>query len=176
MADARNRPKAKQGRPCKLTETDKEVAVALFSVGLSRAAVARYLRVAPQTVSNTAARDMAFGDRLEQARASLETRHLAKLGLFSQRSWRASAWALEKLAPERFADPESPAAIRREQQRRARSLAALIRQVNRLIDRQRIESAQSDRLKSEMVEAIEAAFRGLIEGEQSGSRSESRAA
>ncbi len=101
----RNRP---VGRPPALDVTKREVGVALVSVGCTRTQAAKYLEVSPQTVLNTARRDPEFARRLNRAEADLQRKHLRNVRSACGRSWRASVWALQQLAPERFAaiDPQ----------------------------------------------------------------------
>lgn len=79
--------------------------VALVAVGCSPTEAARYVGVAPQTIINTGRRDPVFADRVDRAAAAFEAAHLRNLQTATGRSWRASAWVLERLAPKRFADP-----------------------------------------------------------------------
>lgn len=97
------------GRPPALDATKREVAIALVAVGCTRAQAARYLEVSPQTLANTARRNPEFGQRLDRAEANLQREHLRKIRTPDGRSWRASAWALQQMAPARFAAPEEPA-------------------------------------------------------------------
>lgn len=90
------------GRPPALDATKREVVVALVAAGWPRSRAARYVGVSPQTVLNTAGRDSEFAGRLDRAEAELRRDHLTNLAAVSGRSWRASAWALERLAPDRF--------------------------------------------------------------------------
>ena len=92
----------KYGRPPVLDETKCEVAIALVAVGCSLSTVARYLGVHRETLRRNAVRHPEFGKRLAQAAASLEWSHLRKVTQASGRSWRASAWMLERINPQRF--------------------------------------------------------------------------
>ncbi len=92
----------KRGRPAALDNAKQDVIVGMLSLGCTRAAAARYLGCAPETVRKTAKRDDHFAERMRQAEMNLEMKHMSNLVNASGRSWRASAWALERLNPKRF--------------------------------------------------------------------------
>ena len=91
-------PQPRRGRPPALDATKREVVAALLTAGWTRARAARYVGVSPQTVLNTAARDPEFAARLARAEARCRIEHFQNIAAASGRSWRASAWALERLA------------------------------------------------------------------------------
>lgn len=90
--------KRRRGRPPSLDATKREVVVALLTAGWTRTRAARYVGVSPQTLINTAARDPAFATRLSNAEAVARVEHYCNIAAASGRSWRASAWALERLS------------------------------------------------------------------------------
>lgn len=96
----------RKGRPPTLDLAKREVIIALVSVGCTRTYAARYLGISPQTVLNTAARNEEFALRIEQAAANLQVDHLQTVAVASRRTWQASAWVLERIAPERFSNPQ----------------------------------------------------------------------
>lgn len=100
------------GRPRVLDHAKRDVIIALVSVGCTRTYAARYLKISPQTVLNTAARDPEFAKQLEQAAASYKVENLKRVNAASQRNWKASAWVLERVDPQRFANPKSRIARR----------------------------------------------------------------
>lgn len=158
--------KSRGGRPARLDGTLREVVIALVASGLSRTAAARQVGVAPQTVFNTAIRDPEFGRRLEQAANELQFAHLRIVQRASGRSWRASAWALERIAPERFGDPDrrsrrrAVARVWREAMRRLRAEAiAICRQELG----SKLSAAEIDRLSARLSEAIDEAARSASE-------------
>ena len=106
----------KRGRPEALDNTKREVIVGMLSLGCTRANVARYVGCSPETLRKTAYRDPKFAERMRQAEMNLEIKHLNNLTNASSKSWRASAWALERLNPRRFgrrrADSFSPEQIK----------------------------------------------------------------
>lgn len=127
-------PKRGPGRPEALDATAREVLVALLTAGVSRAAAARYVEVSPQTLANTADRDPAFAKRLELAEASHLFEHALVVEMASQKNWRASAWALGRLAPDRFGDPNRRALRRSRVNRLRRWLKRAPERVGRILD------------------------------------------
>lgn len=100
------------GRPQVLDEHKKKTILALLNVGCTRRTAAGYVNCDPKTIYNTAQRDPAFAERLARAENAAEFAHLANLNKAGQelRYWRASAWVLERLFPDRFG-VRSPDAI-----------------------------------------------------------------
>ncbi len=123
-----------RGRPEALDATAREVLVALLSAGVSRAAAARYVEVCPQTLSNTADRDPAFAARLDLAGASHLFEHARVIEMASQENWRASAWALGRLAPARFGDPERRTLRRSRTKSQRRLLVETPTKIERILD------------------------------------------
>ncbi len=106
----------KRGRPAALDNSKMDVIVGMLSLGCTRANAARYVGCAPETLRKTAYRDPKFAERMRQAEMNLEMKHMNNLTNASGRSWRASAWVLERLNPRRFgrrrADSFSPEQIK----------------------------------------------------------------
>jgi hypothetical protein len=86
----------------KLDEFKKREIAAILAVGGSRATAAKYVRCAPHTIRRTAQRDPAFAAQLKRAEAQLEVVHLTNIETAGRKNWRASAWLLERMFPERF--------------------------------------------------------------------------
>lgn len=128
------KPDRRRGRPEALGVTAREVVVALLTAGVSRAAAARYVGVCPQTLKNTADRDLAFASRLDRAEASHLLQHARVIGVASEASWRPSAWALERLLPDRFGDPDRRTLRRSRARRRRRLLALWPGHIRRVLD------------------------------------------
>jgi hypothetical protein len=92
------------GRPQSLTDSKKKTILALLTVGCSRTTAARYVNCDPKTIYNTAQRDREFADELARAETSAEYAYLARLFKAGDdpKYWRAAAWALERMHPDRF--------------------------------------------------------------------------
>ncbi|MEN0110670.1 MAG: hypothetical protein AAF805_08080 [Planctomycetota bacterium] len=143
-ADERVTPR-RRGRKPRLGPTERAVIVALVEAGVTRTAAARYVGVAPQTVWNTERRDPEFGQQVERAAARLRLAHLRVIDKVVGRSWRASAWALARLQPERFADPEGRAARRRRARAVGRTRRWLERELTRIVADASVPLGESDR-------------------------------
>jgi hypothetical protein len=92
------------GRPQTLDESKKKTIIAILSVGCTRAAAASYVNCNPKTISNTAKRDPYFAEQLTHVELAVEAAHLANIlkAAKEKRHWRASAWALERIFPEKY--------------------------------------------------------------------------
>ena len=92
----------KNGRPFAITKEKEEILINLLSDGVSQCKAAIYIGVNEKTVMEYKDRFPEFTERIE--RAKLETHKLAhksiKVGML--KDWRAGAWWLERMEPERF--------------------------------------------------------------------------
>ncbi len=147
QSDSEKKTRGLRGRPPVFDRTKREVVVALVSVGCTRTYAARYLGVSPQTVLNTAARDTDFAVRIEQAAANLQMDHLRTVSTASRRSWHASAWLLERIAPDRFANPHSRSARRQILKRFRKAIFAILE-----------EEIDESSLRERLVKRIQQAF------------------
>ncbi len=88
-----------------LTDEKRNAIVAILSVGCPRYVAARYVGCSPTTIARTAARDPQFAARLRQAQAGVELAFLRRIGKAADKEqyWRAAAWALERMYPQRYA-------------------------------------------------------------------------
>jgi hypothetical protein len=97
------------GRPPALDETKKSQILALLKTGCGKLTAA--VDCHPQTIANTAKRDPEFAQKLALAENAAQLIHLENLNRAASdaKYWRASAWALERLNPDRFArsDPDA---------------------------------------------------------------------
>lgn len=92
----------KNGRPFAITKEKEEMLINMLSDGMSQAKACRYIGICEQTIIRHRERFSEFSERLEKA--MLETHKLAhksiKVGML--KDWRAGAWWLERIEPERF--------------------------------------------------------------------------
>jgi hypothetical protein len=88
----------------KLDEGKQREIVAILSVGCSRRTAALYVGCCVDTIRNTAERDADFAARLQQAETSHEILHMKNINSAAadSRYWRAAAWALERIYPDRY--------------------------------------------------------------------------
>jgi len=142
---------AKRGRRA-LDEGKRREVVAILSVGCSQNTAAKYVGCTPQTIRREGDRDAAFGAAIRQAKCNAELglvksiRNAAK----KEQYWRAAAWALERLFPEKYAR-RGPDVITTEQ------LAQILAQIAEMI----VVQAPADKYRKKMVKGVEAIARGL---------------
>lgn len=106
----------KGGRPPVLDAMKRAEILTIISVGCSRRAAARYVGCAPSTIGATAQRDPEFARQLTRAEQRSQIgliKSIREAGKMAQ-SWRAAAWALERMNPEDFA-PRGPDVVSGEQ-------------------------------------------------------------
>jgi predicted Zn-dependent peptidase len=112
----------------KLDEIKKREIFAILTVGGTRLMAAQYVGCHVETIRKTALRDAAFADQLRKAELGPELTFLRNIQLASKdpKQWRASAWALERLFPDRYGR-RSPDSITPEQ------LAEVIREMGTIV-------------------------------------------
>ena len=96
---------SRRGRPPVLDEVKKAEILAVLATGCSRQSAANYVGCDLKTIYNTAQRDPEFAEKLVSRESSVEVAHLVNLKNAGKetRFWRASAWSLERLLPDRYA-------------------------------------------------------------------------
>jgi hypothetical protein len=92
------------GRPPVLNETKKSQIIALLKSGCGKLTAAAAVNCHPQTIANTARRDPEFAKKLALADNAAQLVHLENVNKAATdvKYWRASAWVLERLNPDRF--------------------------------------------------------------------------
>jgi hypothetical protein len=102
---------ATPGRPCVLDDKKRTIILALLKSGCSRTTAAISVGCHPKTILNTAKRDPEFAERLAMAENVAEFIHLENINKAGKemKYWRASAWMLERIDPDRFgkSDPDA---------------------------------------------------------------------
>lgn len=91
-----------RGRPTVLDPVKQITVCALVGAGLSQREAAEYVDCSPAAITRLAQSDPLFASRLRFARAKAEASGVRRLMLAGARSWRASAWFLERRYPERY--------------------------------------------------------------------------
>jgi len=88
----------------KLDETKKREVFAILTVGGTRLMAAQYVGCHVETIRRKALLDPVFADQLRKAELGPELTFLRNIQLASKdpKQWRASAWALERLFPDRY--------------------------------------------------------------------------
>lgn len=94
----------KPGRPRILDKQKKSRILSILRLGCSRLTAANAVNCHPRTIFNTAKRDPEFAAKLALAENAAELVHMENVNNAGKdvKYWRASAWMLERLHPERF--------------------------------------------------------------------------
>ena len=97
-----NQPK--RGRPPTLDETKRAQICGVLSVGGGMALAADAVGCCVRTIYNTMERDAKFKAEIKRARAGSEIKLLKCIddAAMEPRYWRAAAWKLERIRPERY--------------------------------------------------------------------------
>lgn len=87
-----------------LDDVRKREVFAILNVGGTRLMAAEYVGCHVETIRKAAIRDRAFAKQLRRAELGPELTFLRNIQQASKdpRQWRASAWALERLYPDRY--------------------------------------------------------------------------
>jgi hypothetical protein len=105
----------------------------------------------PRTVRNEVARNSEFADQLRQAKSRAQVSPLRTMQEAARTNWRAAAWWLERIDPEKFAPPEPATFGRREANRFVADLLTIIDQV-----------VTNHRQREQFCELISAALPGIM--------------
>jgi hypothetical protein len=87
-------------RPSILDNPKKEIACALARAGMTGRWIAAFFGCDESTLRYALERDESFRLRFDQARALMFLDHLTHIASAASKSWRASAWLLERAFPE----------------------------------------------------------------------------
>jgi hypothetical protein len=140
------------GRPRVLDEKKKSQILALIKTGCGKRAAAGAVNCHPETIANTAKRDPDFAKRLALAENASMLTHLENVNRAGSdvKYWRASAWVLERLNPDRFSKL-MPDAISRPQ------LAALMQQLGEAL----VEEVPVARHRQQVLKRFDKILNGL---------------
>ena len=91
--------------PLKFDDTKRREVCAILAVGGTRLMAATYVGCCVDTIRESARRDESFAEQLRKAELGPEITFLKCLQTAASdvKQWRAAAWALERLFPERYA-------------------------------------------------------------------------
>lgn len=90
------------GRPRALDDVKRREVIALISAGSSVEGAARYVGCAASTIRREALRNPQFNEDLRRASLTAELNPLQAIREASKKYWRAGAWLLERINPQRF--------------------------------------------------------------------------
>ena len=100
----------------KLTSKQKKEVLAFLSVGCSRAAAARCIRISPYMLNREMSEQPQFAEDIAKAEEGIEIFFLSRIRNAAQKEqhWRAAAWVLERRFPQRYGNkkPENLTAER----------------------------------------------------------------
>ena len=87
-----------------LSKAEREVALAMLAVGVSRESASRSLGRASKTIDELFQSDDSFAKAVLKAEEESEQYYLSRIREASKdvRGWRAAAWMLERRQPERY--------------------------------------------------------------------------
>jgi len=94
------------GRPRAIDDIKRREICAVVATGCSIADAARYIGCAPTTIRREALRNPEFHEALRQAEMGSQLGPLTLVRKAANSNWRAAAWLLERINPERFAKPD----------------------------------------------------------------------
>jgi hypothetical protein len=88
-----------------LDEVKQKEVLAILTVGCSQSMAAKYVGCSPATIRREAVRDPKFAQQLREAKGNAELGLLRNIRNAAKKEqyWRAAAWALERMFPERYA-------------------------------------------------------------------------
>jgi hypothetical protein len=128
------------GRPRTLTQERRREFLSLIASGLGMELAARHVGCSPRTIRREMKRDPDFAFDLEFSEKKAPLNPMKALYEIAQENWRAAAWLLERLFPERFGRRPQTSALGKRQARQ------LLNEVLQIIDADVIDPAQRDRV------------------------------
>jgi hypothetical protein len=135
-----------------LDDVKQREVLAILSMGCSQSMAAKYVGCAPATIRREAARDAKFAKKLREAKGNAELGLVKNIRKAANKEqyWRAAAWALERMFPEKYAR-RGPDVITAEQ------LAQVLAQLAERI----IEQVPVDAYRKNIVKAVESLARSF---------------
>ena len=85
-----------------LDDSTRKLIVKLIAAGMSRRMAAKHVGISHTTIGDEIKRNMEFANLIREAEMQREYEPLAAILAARQRSWRAAAWILERVEPERY--------------------------------------------------------------------------
>jgi hypothetical protein len=94
--------KSRPGRPRTLDHVKQREIIAVVTAGFSIERAARYVDCAPSTIRRESMRNPQFCSELRRASLAAELDPMQAIREAARKYWRAGAWLLERLDPDRF--------------------------------------------------------------------------
>ncbi len=122
----------------------------IIAVGGSRSLAARYVGCSVDTIRRTAERNAEFAADMLRAESKHELVFLQRISAAANKEqyWRAAAWALERMYPDRYA-PRRPLALS------PRQFAEVLRNFAEVVTAEVTDLAQRKRVLDRLLELIE---------------------
>ena len=102
------RRKKKMGRPTTFDEVARARFCGMIETGCTIRYAAKRLGITRRTVRYACRTDPAFADRLRRAEQDRDLAAVSRIHNAGEKSWRAAAWLLERVAPQEFSFRRGP--------------------------------------------------------------------
>ncbi len=137
------------GRPRALNDAKRSEIIQLIADGLGLEHAARHVGCSIRTIRREMKRDPDFGNELRRSEKYAQLNPLGAIQHAIRRNWRAAAWLLERLFPERFARQPQTSALG------ARQARQLLNEVLHIVQAEVIDAAQRGRVDGRIRAAFE---------------------
>lgn len=138
-----------EGRPRALNPAKRSEIIELISDGLGLEQAARLVQCSVRTIRREMKRDPEFGAEVRRSEKFAQINPLRALQRVIHHNWRAAAWLLERLFPERFARRPQASAFG------ARQARQLLNEVLQIMNAELYDTAQRDRIDGRIRAAFE---------------------
>jgi hypothetical protein len=131
--------------------------VALVAQGYSLTKAAQYVGCTVKTIRNDAQRNPEFAEQIRSFQLSSRLQPLRNVRAAGSNHWRAAAWMLERIEPERFARRNSAAFD-------TKQLRQLLHEVLQIIDIEAVDPTQHERITNGVRACFE--YRAHVAGDR----------
>jgi IS30 family transposase len=145
------------GRPKALDDDKCSTICSLVATGVSLRQAAHYLGCTPTSIRREAKRNAEFRERLNKAKAEARIQPLETLQQAAKSNWRAALAWMERLDPDRFANPSESIVTKREANR---FVDDLIESIEDVVKNPRQRRDLFDRLEAALPLAMERRWHG----------------
>jgi len=138
-----------EGRPRVLNDSKRSEILELISDGLDLQQAARHVRCSIRTIRREMKRDPGFGSEVRRSEKFAQVNPLQAMQRAVHHNWRAAAWLLERMFPERFAKRPAASAIGAKQARQ------LLNDVLEIVNAEIHDTGQRGRIDARIRAAFE---------------------